>query len=260
MIDKEKIIRYYKATEEDIIAARLIELAESVEKNKKYKASFFLSPSEFQIAEVIANASEKITVLASGGFENAERNKAVFIHQEFKYQVVPDFVAIEVTWDKRYYSIAHKDLLGAILAMCKREFVGDIVLTETGAQVVVEEKMAEFFLQNLTKVGAAEVSVSKIALEELQVKEQKTKIITATVANLRLDAVAAAGYSTSRTQMNEGIKLQQVKLNHKPAKGAAQEVKVGDVISYRGRGRVEIVEIKGITKKGRISIVLHRIL
>lgn len=260
MIDKDKIIRYYKATEEDILAARLIEIAESVEKNKKYKASFFLSPSEFQIAEVICNASEDLSVVAYGGFENAERNKAVFVHRDFKYQIVMDFVALEINWDKRYYSIAHKDLLGAILAICKREFVGDIVLVETGAQVVVEEKMVEFLLQNLTKVGAAEVSIKKIAVEDLQVKEQKTKVITATVANLRLDAVAAAGYSTSRTQMNEGIKLQQVKLNHKPAKGAAQEVKVGDTISYRGRGRVEVVEIKGITKKGRISIVLHRIL
>ena len=260
MIDKDKIIRYYKATAEDILAARLIEIAETVEKNKKYKASFFLSPSEFQIAEVIANASEKLNVLAYGGFTEAERNKAVFIHQDFKYQIILDFVALEINWDKRYYSIAHKDLLGAILAVCKREFVGDIVLTENGAQVLVEEKIAEIFLQNLTKVGAAEVSVSEIALDKLQVKEQKTKIINATVANLRLDAVAAAGYSTSRTQMNEGIKLQQVKLNHKPAKGAAQEVKVGDVLSYRGRGRVEVVEIKGITKKGRISIILHRIL
>lgn len=259
-MDKDKILRYYKSTGEDILAARLLDAAELVEKNRKYKASFFLSPGEMQIAEVIANASETLNVQFAGGFENAERNKAVFVYTEFEFAVAAGIMALQINWDKRYYKIAHKDLMGAILAICKREFLGDIVLTDEGAQVAVDDKMGVYLLDNLTQVGAAEVSVEQIALEDLQQKQEKLKVINATVATLRLDAVAAVGYGVSRTQMSEGIKMQQVKLNHKLAKSSAQEVKAGDVISYRGKGRVEVAEIKGTTKKGRISILVNRVL
>ncbi|MDR1702803.1 MAG: RNA-binding protein, partial [Sporomusaceae bacterium] len=34
--------------------------------------------------------------------------------------------------------------------------------------------------------------------------------------------------------------------------------KPGDVISMRGRGRVEVGEVPGKTKKGRFSIILKR--
>lgn len=259
-MDKEKILRYYKSTGEDILAARLIETAEAVEKNKKYKAGFFLSPGEMQIAEVIANSAENLKVLFEGGFESAERNKAVFVHEDFEFTVNPAIMALAITWDKRYYQLEHKDLLGAVLSLCKRECVGDIVLTPDGAQVVCDEQMGKFLLSNLTQVGAAEVSVQELALSDLAQKEVKIKIITSTVATLRLDAVASSGYGVSRTQMAESIKMQQVKHNHKVAKNPSQDVKVGDVISYRGRGRMEVAEIRGTTKKGRISIVLHRII
>lgn len=259
-MDKEKILRYYKSTGEDILAARLLDIAEAVEKNRKYKASFFLSPGEMQIADVIANASDCLNVQFLGGFANAERNKAVFVHEDFEFAVSASIIALDIVWDKRYYKIAHKDLMGAILAICKREFLGDIVLTDEGAQIAVDEKMGAYLLSNLTKVGAAEVSLKEIELAELEAKQEKIKAINATVATLRLDAVAAAGYGVSRTQMTEGIKMQQVKLNHKVAKSPAQEVKAGDVISYRGKGRVEVAEIKGTTKKGRISILVNRIL
>ena len=39
-----------------------------------------------------------------------------------------------------------------------------------------------------------------------------------------------------------------------------QTVKQGDVLSMRGRGRLEVEEIRGLTKKGRTSVVLKRYL
>jgi RNA-binding protein YlmH len=49
-----------------------------------------------------------------------------------------------------------------------------------------------------------------------------------------------------------------VKVNWKDAKNAAQAINEGDVISFRGRGRVEVEEVRGVTKKGRLSIQLKR--
>ena len=54
--------------------------------------------------------------------------------------------------------------------------------------------------------------------------------------------------------MDEPVPIQQ------PAKGGSQSVQQGDILSLRGRGRVEIVEILGETKKGRLSLLLRRYL
>ena len=58
--------------------------------------------------------------------------------------------------------------------------------------------------------------------------------------------------------MADEIKGLNVKVNWKEVKKPAQAVEMGDVISFRGRGRVEIDEIRGTTKKGRISVTLKR--
>ena len=111
---------------------------------------------------------------------------------------------------------------------------------------------------NLTQIGSAPITLTEISADELLQKEEKVKVINATVADLRLDAVAAAGYGVSRSRMSDEIKSLNVKLNWKEAKKAAQSVNEGDVISFRGRGRVEVAEIRGTTKKGRISVTLKR--
>ena len=59
-------------------------------------------------------------------------------------------------------------------------------------------------------------------------------------------------------EVTDEIKNQRVRVNWKDAKNPAQSVVVGDVISFRSRGRLEIAEIKGLTKKGRTSILLKR--
>ena len=143
-------------------------------------------------------------------------------------------------------------------AGCKREALGDIVFVPEGAQFVVEKALVNYLTGNLTQIGAAPVTLTEIAKEDLLQKEEKVKVINATVADLRLDAVAAAGYGVSRSRMADEIKSLNVKVNWQEAKKPAQAVNEGDVLSFRGRGRVEVAEIRGTTKKGRISVTLKR--
>src|SRR5690606_31151046 len=84
------------------------------------------------------------------------------------------------------------------------------------------------------------------------------KEIKATVASLRLDAVAAEGFGMSRTKMVREIKAERVKLNWQPVSNPALAVKEGDVLSLRGRGRVVVAQVVGTTRKGRTSVVLQR--
>ena len=113
-------------------------------------------------------------------------------------------------------------------------------------------------MQNFTKIAMVSVTVSRMELSELEPKEEKIKEVRTTVASMRLDSIASSGFSTSRTKVVEAIKAGLVQVNWQPAKGPAQEVKEGDIISLRGRGRMQIEGITGTSKKGRIGVHLKR--
>lgn len=259
MADREKILRYFRAGGDEQLAAKLLDLAEAANKTRKFRVSEFLDPHAYNVAEIIAANFDNIRIEANGGFKNAERVKVAYISEEFYGQPDYGMVYLQAEWDKRYYDLSHRDILGAFMGTgCKRETLGDIVFVPEGAQFVVEGAMLNYLQSNLLTIGAAPITLKELTAEELLQKEEKVKLINATVADLRLDAVAAAGYGISRSHMAEEIKSLNVKLNWKEVKKAAQTVAVGDIISFRGRGRVEVIEVKGTTKKGRTSITLKR--
>ena len=142
----------------------------------------------------------------------------------------------------------------------EREIIGDIQIQQGAARIVTAENMADFLLTNCVQFGAAHVTCSLGELSALLPREERCKEIRATVASLRADSIAAAGFGMSRSRAAADIAAEKLKLNWQSVKSASQAVKEGDVLSMRGRGRLEVKEIRGLTKKGRTSVLLHRYL
>ena len=212
MADREKILRYFKAGGDEQLAAKLLDLAEGANKSRKFRVSEFLDPHAYNVAEIIAANYENVRLESDGGFSNAERVKAAFVADDFYGQ--PDFgmAYFLAAWDKRYYDLSHRDILGAFMGTgCKREALGDIVFVPEGAQFVVEKSLVNYLTGNLTQIGSAPVTLTEIPREELLQKEEKVKLINATVADLRLDAVAAAGYgAVGRAVLHDHARLAEL--------------------------------------------------
>ena len=212
MADREKILRYFKAGGDEQLAAKLLDLAEGANKSRKFRVSEFLDPHAYNVAEIIAANYENVRLESDGGFSNAERVKAAFVADDFYGQ--PDFgmAYFLAAWDKRYYDLSHRDILGAFMGTgCKREALGDIVFVPEGAQFVVEKSLVNYLTGNLTQIGSAPVTLTEIPREELLKKEEKVKLINATVADLRLDAVAAAGYgAVGRAVLHDHARLAEL--------------------------------------------------
>src|SRR5690606_8803742 len=131
-------------------------------------------------------------------------------------------------------TLGHRDVLGAILALgIKREKVGDIIVTSRGAQAILASEVTDFVRDHLLRVGRAPVRVEVIDPERLEVEPGRVKEIRATVASLRLDAVARAGFGTARTKRVREIKAERVKVNWQAVRDPARPVEVGDVLSIR---------------------------
>lgn len=259
MIEREKILRFFRGMGDQELASRIVDFAEATLKNRRYQVTDFLDPHGFSIAESAAATEPRLQLISFGGYEGAERVKAAFVDEHFPGEVDFSITAVEAKWDGRYYSLSQRDVMGALLSLgIKRGMFGDTIMVDSGCQIVVDQTMLPILLSNFVRIGAANIVVNSLGLQQLQRKEETFKEVRATVASLRIDSVAAAGFGTSRTQMAEEISADKVKINWKETKNSSQAVKTGDIISLRGRGRIEVMEITGLTKKGRTGVLLKR--
>ena len=256
---KEKIIRYYKGTEGEKTAVKLVDFATQALKNRKYKLSGFLSPFEQEMAGTIANSLGELKVDFDGGFVGAERQRVAFCNEDFQGTPAFEISVIKAEWNGEFARLGHRDVLGAILSLgVDRECVGDIIATKDFARIIVDKKMADYFSTNLTQIGNVSVKTEIDELENIAPKEERVKEIKATVASLRADSIAAVGFGMSRSKAAADISAEKVQLNWQTVKNSSQTIKQGDVLSMRGRGRLEVAEITGQTKKGRIGVLLKR--
>ena len=77
-------------------------------------------------------------------------------------------------------------------------------------------------------------------------------------AALRLDAVLASGFSTSRSKAAQLVSAGRVSVNHRECMKSDRTVEQGDVLSCRGLGKCVVKEVLGQSKKGRIMLILER--
>lgn len=256
---REKIIRYYKGTEGEQTAVKLVDSAAQAIKNRKYKLTGFLTPFEQNMAETIANSLGDLKVEFDGGFVGAERQRAAFCHEDFAGTPVFEIAVIKAEWNGEFARLSHGDVLGSLMSLgVEREHIGDIIATKDFARIIIDAKMSGYFVSNLTRIGNTAVETSEDELENISPKEERVKEIKATVASLRADSIAAAGFGMSRSKAAAEISTEKVKLNWQTVKNSSQSIKEGDILSMRGRGRLEVAEIRGQTKKGRIGILLKR--
>ena len=84
--------------------------------------------------------------------------------------------------------------------------------------------------------------------------EREEKHISDTVASLRLDNIVSSAFSMSRTKAEAGIRGGSVYVNHMEVLDLDFQIKEGDLINFRKKGRARLIEIGGKSKKNRIRI------
>lgn len=231
-------------------------LARAFDKVRQYEKTFevcctsFLDPAEQ--AEV-TSAVKSVLYNLYGGYEGAER-KILIIGTDEPGEV-GDF--LEVVSIECNEALTHRSVLGSVLGLgVKREMIGDIIINEKCADVIVLGSISNYIANNLKMVGREKVHTKKKSISELIIAHKEEKEIKMTVPSMRLDAVVSSGFGVSREKASNLIEAELVNLNYKVVKSNSKNVSVGDLISVRGYGRLELKEIIGETRKNRIRITL----
>ena len=237
-----------------MLLGRIDDLANQAIK-KGCTASRFLTPAEAQSIAVQFKRRTDVVLTFDGGFEGAERVRAVFLNPDWgEYNQAELFAALKIEY-RLQDSLRHRDILGALMALgVERDTFGDIVADTRPAVLVCLPELSGYIIDNLTKAGRVGVSVSAISLVDLPARTENYTIKADTVASLRLDAVLCAAFGLSRTKAAELITAGRVNLNYELCLQSAKELDIGALLSVRGLGRAKLLDAGGVSRKGRVFV------
>jgi photosystem II S4 domain protein len=256
MLPKAELLKGFK--NQDCLT-RLLDQAEQAIKTWEVILSDFLSPPELAEAQQMFARLTEVHTLAGGGYQQAERQRLAIARTELPLEQVA-VSALEIAGNFLFDLANHRDFLGALLGTgLVREKVGDlIVLGERGAQAIATPEVAEFLELSLTQVRTVPVKTRRIELSDLKIRQPQAKSLTTVEASMRLDAIASAGFGISRSKTVDLITGGEVRVNWQEITQSSYALKAGDLITIRGKGRLEVGEVQ-VTKKDRYRVQLTRL-
>lgn len=228
-----------------------------VEKSYQLKLTDFLDPREQQIVEsLVGSANEDLQIKFHGGGKFTERKRVIIapFYEEINEHTF-QLVMLEASFNEKFISLAHPDVMGAFLSLgIDRSKLGDILVTEDKLQIIVASEITQYVIANLTTIKNAKISLSEKPLSDMYEKELHWLESDQIVSSLRLDVILSGIYRMSRKDAANYLKKKLVKVNYQLVDNGSFELMEGDLISVRGKGRSKLIKINGETRKGKLRV------
>lgn len=237
---------------------RLQELANLAYQRQIPVFTNFLNRNELHILHSMANEWEYLSFQTFGGYEYAERQMAVFAADAL---LLPDdfpfsALCIRPLAPKFAESLTHRDYLGAIMHLgVERSRLGDFIVKGQECFFFCHNQICSFVMNECTRVRHTGVVCTYATGEEIQkFTTPSFAELKGSVASVRLDAVLALAFRTSRNVMNRLVFDGLVSVNGRLTQNSSHILKEGDVVSARGYGKFIFAQVLSETKKGRFMI------
>ena len=259
-MDRSNIEKIAQTPEDRVLLAKLWDKINAGIRRNICANTCFLSPREFELSRYLFGEPDGL--YAFGGYDDAERKMLIYLPDYMDINHLKGADSPVACLRASFYAgdcPSHRDFLGALMGIgIARETVGDICVGEGLCDFFVTAEIAPYILQNFTGAGRTKLHLEQILIEEAQIPEPEVKEIKDTVASVRLDSMISAGFRISRSSAVQYITAGKAAINGLPCEKPDRTVDEGDKISVRGLGKAKIRAINGLTKKGRISVVIDR--
>ena len=270
-MNKQEILKQYSKEEDKILVAKLLDKVQFVSQKNQIQTTDFLDGYEQKIAQKVLQQVKYRTAIFYGGYEEAERKMIYFFPEKLMDLIEEELqnnkmiqkemkaITIQLPNDlKGQYQ--HRDYLSGLMKLgIKREKIGDILVRENGADILVQEDILNYLLNNLpelTRFQKAEIFVKEISkLEIVPVKLEKMTIL---VPQLRLDVVISELLHASRTKADEVISQERVLVNYETKTKNATMLQARDLLTIRGKGKFKIGEVISQTTKGKLRVEVEK--
>lgn len=259
-MDRKNIDKIAQTPEDRVLLAKLWDKIHTGIQRNIPANTCFLSPRELMLANFLFGALPGL--VAFGGYEDAERKMLCYLPEYLEadslYCKDAPLVCLRATFYQED-TPSHRDFLGALMGSgIARETVGDICISQGSCDFFATAEIAPWLLQNFRSAGRVSVQLQTIPLSEAHVPEPDTKEIRDTVASLRLDSIISSGFRVSRNLAAQYVTTGRAAIDGLPCEKPDKAVEAGVKISVRGLGKIQLKVVNGMTKKGRISVVIDR--
>lgn len=265
-MDKQKILSNYKKQEDKILLAQILDKIEFSLKREKLEYTDFLDMYQIALVKSFFKKIEFNNYVLYGGFDNAERN-ILFIYPEKynidmvekNYEKVIKVIQINLG-NEEIGKYTHRNYLGGVIKIgIKREKVGDIIVSDEGADIIVKDEISKGLKNGLSTLTRFENSkINIIELENLRKQEIKVEELNIIVPSLRLDNFVSDLARTSRSKAVQIINSERVFINGQNETKSSKQIKLGDIITIRGKGRFIVKEFSGTTRSGRTVVKVDK--
>lgn len=266
-MNKQEVLEKYNE-EDRIILSRVMDKIELSKTKNKIASTDFLDGHEQKIALDLLQKTKTKNYVFFGGIKDAER-KTLIIYPEKLSNIFENEIPnkkeyielIRIILPKELHAkYTHRDYLGGIMKTgIKREKIGDIIVYDEGADILVIPEVIKYLQYNLpelTRFSKAKIAVENIEnVKEIENKYQDIEII---VPSMRIDSIVSELARVSRNKATEIIKQERVFINFVCEVRLSKEIKINDIITIRGKGRYKISEVLRKTKNDRLIIKVQK--
>lgn len=257
---KQAIYNHFHPDEKAFVD-RAMEWVERSAQQHELKRTDFLDPRQMEIVTMLANRNADVAVRFEGGYPEAERRRAIIgpDYRDLDSEQAGVAVLAVNSPSQGHLDLDHGDYLGALLGLgIKRDRIGDIHVHEDFSHIIVTDEIADYLNIHLRQVHRVNVLTDVLPLSELRTVIPKLEEMSLTVASMRLDGIASDVYRISRSKIVDPIRAGRCRVNWKAEEDPSESLKQGDVVSFKGLGRFKVLEVDGVTKKGRIRVKIGK--
>ena len=259
-MDRANIEKIAHSPEDKVLLAKVWDKIQAGIRRDIPASTCFLSPRELEMTRYLFGDLPGLH--SFGGYEDAERKMLVYLPEYLEDAYLMEEDSPVVCLRATYYeadTLSHRDFLGALMgAGIARETVGDICVGSGSCDFFVTAEIAPYVAQNFLSAGRTKLSIQQIPLAAVSVPEPEVKEIRDTLASLRLDSVISSGFRIGRSLAAQYVTAGKAAIDGLPCEKPDKPVAEGCKVSVRGLGKIKLATVGGQTKKGRISVTIHR--
>lgn len=265
-MEKSELLKQYKRQEDKICLAQILDKIQFSKDRQNIEVTNFLDMYQISLVETFLRKIKFSNYLLYGGYEQAERKILIIYPEKYDLETVNKYyensiniVRIDLE-DEDKGKFTHRNYLGGIIKLgINREKIGDIIVTEDGADIITIKEFSNILneqLQALTRFSQSKITILEIKqLRKHTIQIESIKII---LPSLRLDNIVSDLAKTSRSKAVQIINSERVFINGQNETKVSKQVKLDDVITIRGKGRFIIKEFVGNTRSGRIIVRIEK--
>ncbi len=249
--------------ENDLLIAKVLDKKKICNSKNKITYTDFLNEKEQRVIEKNVKLENAFFY---GVNENADRKILVFYPEKLTEELVRKSLKNVLSGiriilkNDQIGNYEHKNYLSALIKIgIDRGKIGDILVDDYGADIIVFDMNKEFIIQSLSELTRfRKANIDIIPIDDIKQKIDRFEESTIIVSSMRIDNIVAELVGCSRTNADEYINSEKVFVNYETVLKVSKTIFEGDIVTIRGKGKFRIDGLVRNTRNNRFVIKVNK--